>query len=334
MEPVVELPAEAELHLLTDWSDPDARSRRWKAAIGAIAINVGLIIGMGVLPEGAFRPPDEPRPIERVTPLLMPPLTELTQKAPNNGKVSKNFEVKAPELPRHAILTPPSPPPAKRAEPPAPPVVQPAPPTALPEPPKIETAPPQVETPRALQQTATAPPPQIQTVEKPKLTFEPVPGPAGPAPPEKRVVPMPSNPIDDLAKEVTRGGSTSGLSLGDSGLSQSSARGNPLDAVQLKSDPLGVDFTPYLIQLIATVRRNWLAVIPQSARMGHRGQVALQFIISKGGNIDKVVIAEPSGSRPLDLAAVAGVSASNPLPPLPRDFKGQQIVLQLNFKYY
>ena len=35
-----------------------------------------------------------------------------------------------------------------------------------------------------------------------------------------------------------------------------------------------------------------------------------------------------------EFAKRAGVSASNPLPPLPRDFKGQQIVLQLNFKYY
>ena len=94
-----------------------------------------------------------------------------------------------------------------------------------------------------------------------------------------------------------------------------------------------MDFKPYLMQLIATIKRNWLAVIPESARMGRRGKVSLQFVIARDGNIDKVVYAEQSGSSALDRAAVAGVSASNPLPPLPRDFKGNRIVLQLNFVY-
>jgi outer membrane biosynthesis protein TonB len=47
----------------------------------------------------------------------------------------------------------------------------------------------------------------------------------------------------------------------------------------------------------------------------------------------KLVYAEQSGSRPLDEAAVAGISASNPFPPLPTEFKGERIVVQLNFAY-
>ena len=41
----------------------------------------------------------------------------------------------------------------------------------------------------------------------------------------------------------------------------------------------------------------------------------------------------PSGAEALDRAAVAGISASNPLPPLPTDYSGEVVRLQLTFLY-
>jgi TonB family protein len=73
--------------------------------------------------------------------------------------------------------------------------------------------------------------------------------------------------------------------------------------------------------------------MPDSVRLGLRGHVSIQFAIGKDGGVLKLVYAEQSGSRPLDEAAVAGISASNPFPPLPTEFKGGRIVLQLNFAY-
>jgi TonB family protein len=99
------------------------------------------------------------------------------------------------------------------------------------------------------------------------------------------------------------------------------------------SDPMGVDFKPYLIQILAAVKRNWLAVIPESARLGRPGKVQLQFAIARDGRVPKLVIAIGSGTDALDRAAVAGVSASNPFPPLPSEFKGAQIRLQFTFLY-
>jgi TonB family protein len=101
----------------------------------------------------------------------------------------------------------------------------------------------------------------------------------------------------------------------------------------LLSDPQGVDFQPYLIKVLAAVRRNWFAVIPESVRLGRRGTVTIQFSISRQGNVPKLVIASPSGAEPLDRAAVAGISASNPFPPLPSEFRGDQIRLQFTFSY-
>ena len=56
-------------------------------------------------------------------------------------------------------------------------------------------------------------------------------------------------------------------------------------------------------------------------------------LIDRHGGVPKLVIATSSGTEAFDRAAVAGVSASNPFPPLPAEFKGDQIRLQLAFSY-
>jgi TonB family protein len=73
--------------------------------------------------------------------------------------------------------------------------------------------------------------------------------------------------------------------------------------------------------------------MPESVKLGRRGKVAIQFSISRDGGVPKLVIAEASGAEALDRAAVAGISASVPFPPLPAEFKGDRIVLQMNFAY-
>jgi outer membrane biosynthesis protein TonB len=46
-----------------------------------------------------------------------------------------------------------------------------------------------------------------------------------------------------------------------------------------------------------------------------------------------LVIANSSGTQSLDRAAVAGISASNPFPPLPAEFPGSDVRLQFVFLY-
>ena len=117
------------------------------------------------------------------------------------------------------------------------------------------------------------------------------------------------------------------------GINRPPTPGKTASSVELLSDPQGVDFKPYLLKVLAAVRRNWQAVIPESARYGRRGRVAVQFAIDRSGSVPKLVIATPSGSDSLDRAAVAGISASNPFPPLPAEFRGDQVRLRLVFAY-
>ena len=57
--------------------------------------------------------------------------------------------------------------------------------------------------------------------------------------------------------------------------------GRPLANMELKSDPMGVDFRPYMRQILIAIKRNWLAVYPEAARLGQRGETVLEFAIAK-----------------------------------------------------
>jgi TonB family protein len=228
---------------------------------------------------------------------------------------------------------------ARAAQPPEPPVLRR--PPALPEPPSVDAAkaplPPGPASP-------PAPPPQIQAEEKPKLAFE-TPGRLSPPPNSSGLAPRlqpPGSSVMEAARAAVRGG-RGGVIVGDQdlagsagiggGLLQAPAPGRTATALEMISDPAGVDFKPYLIRILAAVKRNWLAVIPESARLGRAGRVAIEFAINRDGHVPKLVIAMPSGTDALDRAAVAGISASNPFPPLPSEFRGDQIRLQFTFSY-
>ena len=97
----------------------------------------------------------------------------------------------------------------------------------------------------------------------------------------------------------------------------------------------GVDFSDYMKRVVASVRRNWYAVMPESAQLGDRGRVALQFRIMRDGSVPT---GEPtrllgSGKEPLDRAAVSAIRSSNPFEPLPPAFSGPYIELRFYFLY-
>ncbi len=105
--------------------------------------------------------------------------------------------------------------------------------------------------------------------------------------------------------------------------------------IQMLTPDEGVDFTNYLARVLASVKRNWYAVIPESARMGEKGRVVLQFHIMRDGTVPfpEPALRETSGKEPLDRAAVSSIRASNPFEPLPPAFSGPYIELRFIFLY-
>ncbi len=276
--------------------------------------------------------------VPRVTHLYLPP--ELTQKARNKKPISK--ELSAESIAPRPVLRAPAPAPAAQKGTPAPPAVQPpaAPPEAVRPPPAVEPPKNRKSCGGAAANDCCTRAAQSRDAEAGAL--EEVARDAGPARPTG-LIQVPNTSVQEAVRSLSHnGGSTFGLAVGDLGLDEGGAgpglnlppsAGRPRSNLELKSDPMGVDFRPYMLQVLAAVRRNWFAVYPEAARLGQRGQVALQFSIVKVGSVTKVVFSGQSGARALDQAAVAAISASNPFPPLPADFRGDRIVLQMTFLY-
>jgi TonB family protein len=334
METVAPSPAAhaPELHFLTAWEQDRARTRQ--AGVLSALAHVLLVAALVLAPRSLLSPPA--RPASEVTPLVEPNI-EPTQQAPNKGRINK--EVTSADLqPRPRIQIPRSLPSTTR---PAAPRNIPPQPEPLPEPPRIQAGT-RFAPPTGLPAgPPTAPPPQIQAGEKPKLAFE---TPTAPPPSGGRGrIAVPDTSVSGAIRSLAQNGSQGALTVGDVGdldigglgseLNRPPSPGRPASALQLLSNPMGVDFRPYLIQVLANVRRNWFAVYPESAKMGRQGRVEIQFAISKDGSVPKLVIVLPSGTEAFDRAAVAGISASNPFPPLPSEFAGNVIRLQFTFLY-
>jgi TonB family protein len=113
--------------------------------------------------------------------------------------------------------------------------------------------------------------------------------------------------------------------------------------VEILSDTLGVDFGSYLQSVLTDVRKNWYNAIPASARH-KQGKVVIEFTIAKDGRVRGVkpipasgeiikLNAFGSGDADLERAACAGITASDPFPPLPSAFGGQYLSLRVSFLY-
>jgi TonB family protein len=97
----------------------------------------------------------------------------------------------------------------------------------------------------------------------------------------------------------------------------------------------GVDFSNYIARMLASVRRNWYAVIPESAQLGDKGIVVLQFKVLRNGSVpsDEPALVATSSKDPLDRAAISAIKASNPFEPLPPAFRGPFVEFRFFFLY-
>lgn len=326
-----------ELNLIRDWETESFRPDIGLTASLTLLVHI-LVVGFLLLApksllEGTPRQQLEAARVERKVVPLIAPRFELTQKEPNKGPIKQEINIddltaslqqrRAPKT----YIPPPTPSQQREAAP------------------KPVEAPPQLQA----ESTDTR---QIAQIGTPQLSAPEIrpPEPSKPnpfqnpgqiagvkrGPEDGRIPAMQRQSVDELMRQSIQDSSgTSGQMVTDL-----PSQTNPLEpqsqigsSLELLSDPQGVDFRPYLKRILAIVRRNWFAVIPESARFGRRGRTLIQFSISKDGRVPKLVISSPSGAEALDRAAVAGISASNPFPPLPSEFKGDVIRLQFAFSY-
>lgn len=333
-------PSERPLNLLLDW--PERTPPQWVGIFAAsIALHFILFTFALKIPSLIGQSQPEPQVIVHRIPLYLPP-DVMTQRERNRTKVAKEVDLAdlMPTTQSRARAARPRPsvrhfevPKQTRRE-----VVKAA-PQILPEAPKVAVnhAPPSPARGAPNGLVAPPPPPVPEESSGPfqNLGSDEPPNPHPTLAPPKINLRASSNGTpqssDGQHLDISDGSQGQASPAAPGTLGQAAAQHS---AVELKSDPDGADFKPYLRQILAIVRANWRRVIPESVRLGQlKGRTVMEFVINRDGSLPKIVIAEYSGSDPLDRAAAAGLAMSNPLPPLPTDFKGSQVRLAFTFSY-
>jgi periplasmic protein TonB len=111
-----------------------------------------------------------------------------------------------------------------------------------------------------------------------------------------------------------------GSGAGGNGMGQANA------GIRMLTPSEGLDWNSYMARIVASVRRNWYAIMPESALMGDQGIVMLRFKIYQDGTVvaEDPVLERSSGKPPLDRAAMSSIRASSPFEPLPAGYTGRE----------
>ncbi len=145
----------------------------------------------------------------------------------------------------------------------------------------------------------------------------------------------PTTAGDAIRQAARAAAETHGTGGGDYGAGAGRANTPNRDSLEIVSDTLGVDFAPYLSRLHVQVYNNWFRVMPESVfpPLRKKGAVLLEFTIMKDGSVTGLKILQSSGDVALDRAAYAAITASNPMPQLPTDFKADFLTMRARFLY-
>lgn len=164
-------------------------------------------------------------------------------------------------------------------------------------------------------------PPKAQPPQ-PQPSPTPPPKPAMPLPepsrrePAKPETPAAETPADRTAEPVPQG-------------RRGSPQGDPLGTTAFGARIAGLDnpaftYDYYLDRMLAMIEAQWV-------RPPTEGPVetTLFFRIARDGSVSELRVAEPSGFRAFDLAAVRAVQNAAPLPPLPRSYRQDSLGVNL-----
>ncbi len=319
-------------HLLLQLADERSRARRREAVFGSIILHLLLIILILVDPK-LFRShphayvfnPERLQPNQKLTYLELPPNLKIPKpRKPVHSNVISNRSLQIHQ--HHRVLSSLA---APRLAPPRPPA------------PKL-----------LAENRPSAPPPRPSGPPAPR-PGKPAAGKGHQGKIRLRNVPRENSPMLDLpgmsvadqlraamravARERVQGGGQSAATTGQLPAPPTGApgggNGQVGDAVQILTNTQGVDFSSYLQRIVHEVRINWYAVMPEEAYLGMKGRVVIIFEIERNGAVPGLQLISPSGTQSFDHAALAAISASNPFPPLPKQFRGPHIRLQFSFFY-
>ena len=103
--------------------------------------------------------------------------------------------------------------------------------------------------------------------------------------------------------------------------------------VDILSDTMGVDFSPYLRRILREIYNTWLPLIPEEARppLNKQGETLIRFSILPDGRIGAMHLDGSTQDQALDRAAWGSITGVGQFPPLPKEFHGPNLELRIHY---
>ena len=103
--------------------------------------------------------------------------------------------------------------------------------------------------------------------------------------------------------------------------------------VDVLSDTMGVDFSPYLKKILREIYNTWLPLIPEEARppLNKQGVTQIRFTILPDGRIGAMHLDGSTHDDALNRAAWGSITGVGQFPPLPPEFHGPNLELRIHY---
>lgn len=193
--------------------------------------------------------------------------------------------------------------------------------------PALTPAPPAAPPPREPERAAEPPPPQAPVFEEKKTPPKKRETPAADRHPAKTETKKAEAPPGQIPREPDPGRGEAGGSRGSGG---GFGGGSGVLVGSGTGEEGNID-SWYVRQVEQRIGQNWLR--SSLGDLARRVEAVASFEIRPSGQIENIRIERKSGIESVDLAVLRAIQASNPLPPLPYEFRSRRVQFQAVFQY-
>lgn len=106
--------------------------------------------------------------------------------------------------------------------------------------------------------------------------------------------------------------------------------GDHTGGLEIRADGEDLGYNYYFLALLRKISEYWE---PPPGSWGDEVATIVRFTVLRDGSVPPVIVEEPSGLGAFDASAMRAVTRAAPLPPLPQEYEGEQIVFHLRFVY-
>ena len=107
-----------------------------------------------------------------------------------------------------------------------------------------------------------------------------------------------------------------------------------LGPAEILSDTRGVNFQPYVSEVLRTIYGQWVDLLPDEARTPTlaKGQTDIRFTIKPNGEVASMHLDANTHDGALNQAAWGAIASLKKFPPLPTAFTGPDLELRIHFR--